>query len=546
MVRRMTWRNERSLYSRTCDLCQKSMVSMYKPSDIPVYCHECWYSDKWEAMEKGKEFDPEKPFLEQWHKLMCSVPHLNLWKIQENVGSEFTNYSANNRNCYLSYSVISSENVCYSYSVDKDKDSFDNLYLKSSELCYENIDGTNNYNCLFCMRSRDTMNSSFLFDCTNCQDCFMSSNLKNKQYVFRGEQLTKEGYKEAMGKVELDNHSELEKLKREFRDMIREESIHKYAHVIRSEHCTGDNIENCKNVRDAFEGYDSENVRYGVRLGQAKDSMDFYGLVKGELAYEVIAPGFESSKNLFGFLNNASRDIYYSSLCASCTDCFGCVGLKNKQYCILNKQYSKEEYEKLISEIRKHMSEVPYKDSRGRAYPYGEFFPGEFSPFAYNESIAQENFTLSKEEALERGYSWHDAEEKKHQPSISAGNLPEKIGDAEDSVLKEVIECSHKGECNHQCTKAFKIIPAELQFYRRVGLPLPRLCPNCRHYERLAQRNPLKLWERNCMCDYETYKNSKVHPHHEKGRCPNTFKTAYPPDGKEIVYCEECYQEELV
>ena len=37
--------------------------------------------------------------------------------------------------------------------------------------------------------------------------------------------------------------------------------------------------------------------------------------------------------------------------------CFGCVGFKHKQYCILNKQYTKEEYEKLVQKIIKQMND---------------------------------------------------------------------------------------------------------------------------------------------------------------------------------------------
>ena len=51
--------------------------------------------------------------------------------------------------------------------------------------------------------------------------------------------------------------------------------------------------------------------------------------------------------------------------------------LKRKQYSILNKQYSKEEYEKLRAHIIEDMKKNPYVDSLGRVYTYGEFFsPG--------------------------------------------------------------------------------------------------------------------------------------------------------------------------
>ena len=82
-----------------------------------------------------------------------------------------------------------------------------------------------------------------------------------------------------------------------------------------------------------------------------------------------------------------------------------------------------------------------------------------------------------------------------------------------------------------------------------MNLPLPRLCPNCRHYQRIKQRNPLKLWKRQCQCagqksENGIYQNTIKHSH-ENQPCPNEFETSYSPDRKEIVYCEKCYQAEV-
>ncbi|MFZ1019443.1 MAG: hypothetical protein WAN61_00420 [Minisyncoccia bacterium] len=105
-------------------------------------------------------------------------------------------------------------------------------------------------------------------------------------------------------------------------------------------------------------------------------------------------------------------------------------------------------------------------------------------------------------------------------------------------MIGKVIECEHQGKCNEQCTEAFKIIESELQFYQRMNLPIPHLCPNCRHYQRLKQRNPLKLWHRSCMCD-------KTNHFHGKEKCEVEFETSYAPERPEIIYCEKCYQQEV-
>ncbi len=284
------------------------------------------------------------------------------------------------------------------------------------------------------------------------------------------------------------------------------------------------------------------------------------------LCYEVIGGAISNYLNRFSYVSWTNRDFYYSDNCHNSSDLFGCVGLRNKQYCILNKQYTKTEYEKLVPKIIEHMNQMPYIDKKGRVYKYGEFFPPELSPFCYNETIAQEHFPLTKEEAIQQGYSWKEPEERNIKLDIKTEDLPDHIKDVPDDIIGKVIQCAHakfkarragsdlaqtlEADCNEQCTTAFKIIPQELEFYRKMNLPLPRLCPNCRHYQRLKQRNPLKLWYRKCQCAEEksengVYKNTIKHFHGSEP-CPNEFETTYAPDRPEIVYCEKCYLQEVV
>jgi len=128
-------------------------------------------------------------------------------------------------------------------------------------------------------------------------------------------------------------------------------------------------------------------------------------------------------------------------------------------------------------------------------------------------------------------------EKRNYTIDIKNKNISNNIKDVSDDIINKVIECEHKGKCNEQCTEAFKIIPQELQFYKRASLSLPKLCPNCRHYQRLKQRNPLKLWHRQCMCDKDN--------HEHKDICKVEFETSYEPERPEIVYCEKCYQAEV-
>jgi hypothetical protein len=314
-------------------------------------------------------------------------------------------------------------------------------------------------------------------------------------------------------------------------------TIRKFAFSEKNVNSTGENIFESKNIKECFHVNKSENCAYCVDDSDIKDSYDVYeAAFNCELQYDCHGCN-RTSISKWSSVSYDSHNLFYSDICYNSNNLFACIGLRSKSYCILNKQYTKEQYEELLPKIIKHMNDMPYIDSKGRIYKYGEFFPPELSPFTYNETIAQEYFPLTKEEAIAQGYKWKEKEERNYQIDIKNEEIPDNIKEVKEDIIGKVIECEHQGKCNEQCTEAFKIIPDELKFYQRMNLPLPHLCPNCRHYNRLKQRNPLKLWHRSCMCDKDT--------HDHKGKCPNEFETSYSPERPEIVYCEKCYNREI-
>jgi hypothetical protein len=188
-------------------------------------------------------------------------------------------------------------------------------------------------------------------------------------------------------------------------------------------------------------------------------------------------------------------------------------------------------------------------DKEGRVYKYGEYFPIELSPFAYNATMAQEYFPISKKEAEKKGYTWENTANRDYKVDFQPKELLDSISEVKDDIVGKVIACEHGGKCNQLCTTAFKIVKDELNFYRKMNLPLPRLCPNCRTFERLNQRTGIELHKRKCNCAGNNslngdYKNTVVHTHGD-APCENEFETTYSPDRQEIIYCEKCYQQEV-
>jgi hypothetical protein len=368
----------------------------------------------------------------------------------------------------------------------------------------------------------------------------MCSNLRNKSYCINNIQLSKEEYVEQMNNIDFGSYNTIVKIKSNFAK-LKLSSIHRFARIVNSYNSTGDNIDHGKNAFYCFDASggieDSKDVFWAAK--GVKDSYSSGpGLGMATQAYESFDGGAGGGSFFFCSVVYYSQNVEYSFNCYNCTNVFACLGLRNKKHCIFNRQYTKEEYEELLPLIKKHMMDMPYINSKGIVYKYGEFFPAEFSPFAYNETIAQDFYPLTKEQTEESGYLWRTLDAKTYIPTLTTNSIPDTITSIKDSILTDIIECEHKGICNDRCSTAFKIVPEELMFYRRFNIPIPRLCPGCRHYSRLRARNPMKLWHRSCMCDKEG--------HSHAGKCEVEFETSYAPERPEIIYCEKCYQQEVI
>ena len=569
-IRRYIWRNERAFYKRKCDVKghTENMISMYAPEkDYTVYDDRYWWSDHWDALDYGKEYDFSKSFFKQYEELLKKIPLIGL-SVTNNINSSYCNVSAWDKGCYMISASGKNEDVFYSNRVAYTKDSYDVYISDKNQSCYESVNCTNCFRVSFCIQSRDCLESQLLLDCANCQRCLGCVGLRNKSYHIFNQAYSKEEYSKKVKESDLGSFQSLALISNKFQSFSKQ-FPRKFASAVNCVNTTGDNVKNSKNARFCFDASGVEDGKFFTWVyATLKDSYDV-GAGSGiddERLYECWDTN-QCSDTRFSGVMYGCYNAFYCWNCHGSNNLFACVGLRNKQYCILNKQYTKEEYEALVPRIIKHMNDMPYVDKKGRVYKYGEFFPPELSPFCYNETIAQEYFPLTKEEAIEKGYRWKDPETKDYKPTIKAEALPDHIKDVKDDIVGKVIECANakseirsaRSETNSKfkiqnsefsnCTTAFRIIPQELEFYRRMNLPLPRLCPNCRHYERLKQRNPLKLWHRKCQCVGKTsengvYTNPSRHQHGD-GPCPNEFETSYSPDRPEIVYCEACYQSEV-
>ncbi len=495
LIRRLVRRNERSFHRRTCEKCGKQMISVFaEASGIHVYCQACWWSDSWDGLEYGVDYDPSRPFFEQLDELFHRVPIMTLYGLYSTlVNSDYTNMVGWLKNCYMvTYSDVG-ENLVHGSFVNYSKDSVDNLMGLNLELCYETINCYQCYKTFFSVDCDACNEVWYSKNCSGCTNCYGCVNLRNKSYCIFNEQYTKEEYEK---KIQSVTQEEAERFWAQYPQ--------KFTHALRYVNSTGDYLNDTKNAKNCFVGFHIEDAKYCAWVtGKLTDAYDFTNFGKDStLLYEGLQIGDQASQIYFSWwiITNV-RDIQYSLFCDASSNLFGCVGMKHHEYSILNKQYSKEEYEALRSQIIANMK---------RDGEYGEFFPAATSPFGYNETSAQELFPLTKEQALAQGFNWRDPEKRTYE------------------IGGDVLGCEHKGECEHGCSTAYRIHSYERQFLERFNLPTPTLCPQCRHHRRIKYRNPMQLWNRNCA------------------KCNAVLETSYSPDRPEVIYCESCYQQEIL
>jgi len=443
---RLSFRNEKNLHLRHCENCDKKMVSIYPPEmSQQVWCQKCWWSDQRKQMEGEQDFDFNKPFFEQWEEVFKNSKLLTLFGAN-NENSEFVNQETDDKNCYMNAGGHYNEDCYYNTYCIWGKNNVDNYWVTKSELLYQSI---------FC---HNCFASSFLEYCENCSDChycreckgskncFGSYGLSHKEYYFFNQPLSKEDYQEKI-KAYLNSAEGRTKALKESREHFLKYP-QKAAHILNCIDSSGDNLANCKNANECYLFENSEDIQYSHIGMEVKDSMDISCVGWAELIYNCASAG-RISHAISTVSSMDTHFAYYSFLCFNSNNIFGCIGLNQKKYCILNKQYSEEEYKNLVTKIAAHMKKTG---------EWGQFFPSSLSPFQIKR------------------------ESKSSEENQQNNNSP---------------------ICN-KCGKNYRIITEETKFYKKMNLPEPDNCPSCREVLRMRLITPQKLWIRKCnQCDKE-------------------------------------------
>ena len=446
------------------------------------------------------------------------------------------------------------EESYYCINVGNGEQCVDCYRVFNSQHIYEWLDCENCNNCHYIQRCKDCADVYISLDCDNCKHCIGCKNLKNKEYYVFNQAVTQEQFEKIKKDFTHDEQKRVEIFEKA--KQVKYEYPSKCLTLIQCENTQNSNqCFNSENVSNSFDIANCRDVKYTYEmlLWWANDCYDYdIWWENASLMYEVHCSG-NAHQILFCNVVWGGNKVFYCDNClVEVRDCFGCIGLhENEQYCILNKQYTKESYEKTVAQIIKHMQKTG---------EWGEFFPSSLSPFGYNETHAQEYYPITGPQpnllpkgegvkgiikdnqfiplplgALEWGisllplgeagwgiFNWSNYEIPfpKVEKIIPANKLPHDIHQIPDDILNWAIECEVS-------KKPFRIIQQELEFYKTHALPLPKRSPEQRYRDRFILREPRKVFSRKC------------------DKCSIEIQTTIATTRPEKVYCAGCYDKEI-
>ena len=549
--------NDKHLYNRVDSKNWKKIISIFsedfnwKVIDAKEY-KKFILDDRWFLFWKDISDDIFSDFINLNKSFPKPARFIYPWL--EN--ADYSSHVGRSKNLYLSYCVFTDcEDIYYSLRVIWNcKNIYNSYNIVESSNIYNSKNVWKSYNIDFSDTIINSSNILYCSDISNSQECIFSCNQHNSKYKIFNKQYSKTEYLEVKKDIINKLKSKYsEKIIKKYLDFKKTELVKECLSMNRNEKVIWDTIYDSKN---SFNIHIWNSIENSINVMTAWDKANdiiiniINSVELGENCENVIwsCSFWVNVFNIFfsfSIVEN-SKFIYYCDDIESCEEMMFCVWLKNKKYCILNKQYSKEQYfEKKEKIINKLVSEKKWWDSLWL----------EFSRFPYNDTLSYDYFKINKiinfdksETIINKNSTWiitvledkfiskaildlgwekkiditfrtknKEINIPENSDTILAKDLPN-IDEVNSNILKKVIICE-------ESWRPFRIIEQELEFLKKKWFPLPKIHHELR-IEKLVDSRPFwQLFMQNCDKCWEN--------------TPSIFKQK--PEYK--TYCKKCYKD---
>lgn len=406
-------------------------------------------------------------FFDNFEKLYKSIPLpavISIWA--ENC--DFADAVLFSKNIYLSFIVINwCENVLYSFNI-KDNcknifnsvmvwDSCENVYMSSWIIKW--------FNVFYSKYINDSNNIWFSSNLIWCSECVLCTWLINKKYCIENVEYWKDEYFKRKNQI----------LSEKGNYMKNYTSMSEMWKNISSENVKWEYIINSNNVENWFKVYNVNWWRNLVLVWWIDWNDNMYDVITAwspwwHNFYWTVWAWWCEKVYCSYWVNNWWSNIYYSYHLDNCSFCIWCVGLRNKSYCILNKQCQKDEWFEIAEKIFEQMN---------NDWILWNFFPWTINPYYFNDTLAYliDN-SFWKEEVKENHYMWRENEIRVDIPDWADIVLTNELqsyekGNSEwdwfidESIINKVIK--------DKKWNVYKVVNMEYEFLVKYWLPLPEI-----------------------------------------------------------------------
>jgi len=404
--------------------------------------------------QRSKEIT-EASFFEQLWEVLRHATIAGSKVIGESINSTYNDIILWAKNAYLNFVVLESENVMYSYAVNACTNVYSCLQVLKSESIYQSRAVTESQKIFYSSSIQTSNNIWFCANMVWCSECLFCDGLENQSYCINNEQLDKQTY-ETMKKQLLD--------KRElFDDWFGLVLAKPWANVWDDIHGTFNR--QCSDIENWFMNFQvtkGRNVVFGSGTALSENIVDCFsfGWTSATDCYATMGVWWNAS-HIYGSVETSPNvyNCFYCYLVDSCSYCVWCVWLRNKEYCIFNKQYDKDEWFEKVDELFHAME----KD-----WTFGQSIPGKLNPFYFNDTAGSFiDTTFSKDEVAQDGYQWREdpiiVDIPEWMETVDAVSAEEWRLDVQEVILKDI------------SNNIYRIMPLELAFLNKHHLPLPQL-----------------------------------------------------------------------
>ncbi|HQH26557.1 MAG TPA: hypothetical protein PLP17_04100, partial [Oligoflexia bacterium] len=330
--RRLALRNERNLYKTRCCVSGRALVSVFSP-DKPIKVVDCALWREQDNLQFGRPFDFSRPFFQQFDELYRDTYKPHVIHTGETVNSEYCHFAGWVKNCYLVFDIGYSEDCLYCVDIGRSRNCVDCFIALHSELCYEGVKLLNCYNVFFGTRCRSTSFSAFVEDCIGCTRCIGCIGLRNQDCCIFNRPVSKQEFETCWQQIFDGTRRSLNHFRNQFA-RFSAGIAQRSQYLINCENSTGQDLENCVNVKQSVNCFEARNLRYCLECYfDAADSYDVNNWGEQmEFCYELSGCGGQKGKAglshcMFGtYLFYGGYDLFYCINCVDvCQHLFGCA-----------------------------------------------------------------------------------------------------------------------------------------------------------------------------------------------------------------------------